>query len=174
MFSDGPGCCIVMQASDLLKLLQNAGCPPCSTQCCFKLSKLLLRCRHGNTMSVALLSDVCVGLQYERTNRVYNYLNNNCGITHITVGDGGNSEQLQTVYVDDNSTTACPAPVASRCPTFQAADAGGAQNGFCPPRQPAWSAFREAAFGHGMFFHIPGSCTSCRLLYSIHGTVVHC
>lgn len=103
-------------------------------------------------MSKALL----LALQYERTNRVNNYLNDNCGITHITVGDGGNSEQLQTVYVDDKTSGACPAPVASRCPTYQAADAGGAQNGFCPPSQPAWSAFREAAFGHG---------TSCRLVY---------
>ncbi|KAK9833911.1 hypothetical protein WJX74_009703 [Apatococcus lobatus] len=100
---------------------------------------------------------------YERTNRVNNYINDNCGITHITVGDGGNSEQLQTVYVDDGSSGACPAPVASRCPTYQAADAGGPQNGFCPPKQPLWSAFREAAFGHGTL-----DITPTQLVWSWH------
>ncbi|KAK9830602.1 hypothetical protein WJX81_003718 [Elliptochloris bilobata] len=31
---------------------------------------------------------------YERSNPVYNYVNNPCGMVHITVGDGGNSEGL--------------------------------------------------------------------------------
>ncbi len=89
--------------------------------------------------------DRMLAVQYERTNRVYNYNNDPCGITHITVGDGGNVEQLQTAYVD--AAGQCPAAptAAGTCATLQ-------NGAYCPSVQPPWSAFRESAFGHGRLF----------------------
>lgn len=61
---------------------------------------------------------------YERSFPVFNYTRNDCGITHIVIGDGGNYE----------------GPAAY----------GSAQDLSWVEPQPAWSAFREAAFGAGM------------------------
>jgi hypothetical protein len=96
---------------------------------------------------------------YERSNRVYNYTSDPCGPTYITIGDGGNLETLAFKTVDQNGT--CPTPSLAASPgstftgncqwnSYQAADAGGQNNGYCPPAQPAWSAFREPSFGHGV------------------------
>eukprot|EP00891_Asterochloris_glomerata_P009937 jgi/Astpho2/9937/Aster-06643 len=90
-------------------------------------------------------------VEYERMNRVHNYTVDACGITHITVGDAGNLEQLARVWVDDAPDgSQCPMPRPAACPTYQSQD--GMRDGepsFCPQHQPEWSAFREASFGHG-------------------------
>ena len=41
---------------------------------------------------------------YERTNPVYNYVNNQCGIVYITIGDAGNSEGLSGINTEKNGT----------------------------------------------------------------------
>eukprot|EP00891_Asterochloris_glomerata_P008275 jgi/Astpho2/8275/Aster-01358 len=98
---------------------------------------------------------------YERTNPVYNYNVNQCGTVHITMGDGGNIEGLYQTYVDQpgacpyNATTAKGSVATYQpggyCPSFTYNASDPATNGgFCPTSQPAWSAFRQPAFGHGI------------------------
>ncbi|XP_038989740.1 purple acid phosphatase 15-like [Phoenix dactylifera] len=89
---------------------------------------------------------------YERSNRVYNYTLDPCGPVHITVGDGGNRENLMTVHADDPGK--CPDPLDSRwsiggfCATnFTSGPAAGQ---FCWDQQPEYSAYRESSFGHGI------------------------
>ncbi|CAN1278716.1 Purple acid phosphatase 23 [Linum perenne] len=45
---------------------------------------------------------------YERMNRVYNYTLDSCGPVYITVGDGGNIEQVDVEHADDPGK--CPSP----------------------------------------------------------------
>ncbi|XP_068658080.1 purple acid phosphatase 23 [Aristolochia californica] len=89
---------------------------------------------------------------YERMNRVYNYTLDPCGPVYITVGDGGNIEQIDIDHADDPGK--CPS-AADNIPEFGGVchlnfTSGPAQGKFCWDRQPEWSAFRESSFGHGI------------------------
>nr|XP_010929806.1 purple acid phosphatase 15 isoform X1 [Elaeis guineensis] len=90
---------------------------------------------------------------YERSNRVYNYTLDPCGPLYITVGDGGNRENVTTRHADDPGH--CPEPLSTHdkhlggfCATnFTSGPAAGK---FCWDRQPEYSAYRESSFGHGI------------------------
>ncbi|KAJ7570190.1 hypothetical protein O6H91_01G109600 [Diphasiastrum complanatum] len=89
---------------------------------------------------------------YERMNRVYNYNLDPCGPVYITVGDGGNIEQIDVTHADDPN--GCPKPTDNR-PQFGNLcifnfSSGPAKSKFCWDRQPEWSAFRDSSFGHGI------------------------
>ncbi|KAG0474721.1 hypothetical protein HPP92_014407 [Vanilla planifolia] len=89
---------------------------------------------------------------YERMNRVYNYSLNSCGPIYITVGDGGNIEQIDIEHADDPGK--CPSKNPS-IPEFGGIchlnfSSGPAKAKFCWDQQPEWSAFRESSFGHGI------------------------
>lgn len=90
---------------------------------------------------------------YERSNRVYNYALDKCAPIHITVGDGGNREDMAIEHADEPGN--CPEP--STTPDkymggFCAANftSGPAAGKFCWDRQPDYSAYRESSFGHGI------------------------
>ena len=89
---------------------------------------------------------------YERCNRVYNYQLDPCGPVYITVGDGGNIEQVEVTHADDLGQ--CPAPedltpeYGGIC-TFNFTS-GPAAGKYCWDRQPEWSALRDSSFGHGI------------------------
>ncbi|KAM7253238.1 hypothetical protein ACFE04_025856 [Oxalis oulophora] len=89
---------------------------------------------------------------YERMNRVYNYSLDQCGPVYITVGDGGNIEQVDVKFADDPGN--CPSP-GDNMPEFGGVchinfTSGPAKGKFCWDKQPEWSAFRESSFGHGI------------------------
>ncbi|CAO2831929.1 unnamed protein product [Amaranthus hypochondriacus] len=89
---------------------------------------------------------------YERMNRVYNYTLNPCGPVYITVGDGGNIEQVDVDHADDPGK--CPKS-GDNVPEIGPVchlnfSSGPAKGKFCWDRQPEWSAFRESSFGHGI------------------------
>ncbi|XP_031406884.1 purple acid phosphatase 23 isoform X2 [Punica granatum] len=89
---------------------------------------------------------------YERMNRVYNYTLDPCGPVYITVGDGGNIEQVDVDHADDPGK--CPSP-GDNMPEFGGVchlnfSSGPAKGKFCWSRQPEWSAYRESSFGHGV------------------------
>ncbi|KAK9802602.1 hypothetical protein WJX73_000292 [Symbiochloris irregularis] len=93
---------------------------------------------------------------YERTNPVYNYTVDECGIVNVVIGDGGNIEGLYKTFIDQPGD--CPDPnmlpkyqPGPYCPSFTYP--GGVKDGYCPKvgEQPEWSAFRQPAFGHGLF-----------------------
>lgn len=89
---------------------------------------------------------------YERSNRVYNYELNPCGPVYITVGDGGNIEQVDVFHADDLGQ--CPSPGDST-PEYGGVCAfnftsGPAAGKYCWDRQPEWSALRDSSFGHGI------------------------
>lgn len=89
---------------------------------------------------------------YERMNRVYNYTLDPCGPVYITVGDGGNIEQVEVDFADDPGK--CPA-AGDNIPEFGGVchinfTSGAAKGKFCWEKQPEWSAFRESSFGHGI------------------------
>ncbi|CAN1278708.1 Purple acid phosphatase 23 [Linum perenne] len=89
---------------------------------------------------------------YERMNRVYNYTLDSCGPVYITVGDGGNIEQVDVEHADDPGK--CPSPGDNK-PEFGGMchinfTSGPAKGKFCWDSQPEWSAFRESSFGHGI------------------------
>ncbi|XP_057783599.1 purple acid phosphatase 23 [Salvia miltiorrhiza] len=89
---------------------------------------------------------------YERMNRVYNYTLDPCGPVYITVGDGGNIEQVDVDHADEEGK--CPSP-SDNVPEFGGVchtnfSFGAAQGKFCWETQPEWSAYRESSFGHGM------------------------
>nr|CAD1820248.1 unnamed protein product [Ananas comosus var. bracteatus] len=98
---------------------------------------------------------------YERSNRVYNYELDPCAPIYITVGDGGNRENVATSHADDPGN--CPNPLStydkhlggSFCATnFTTGPAAGK---FCWDRQPDYSAYRESSFGHGILEASPFS-----------------
>ncbi|XP_073013025.1 purple acid phosphatase 15-like isoform X3 [Typha latifolia] len=90
---------------------------------------------------------------YERSNRVYNYTLDPCGPVYITIGDGGNRENMATSHADDPGN--CPEPLSTHdkhlggfCATnFISGPAAGK---FCWTHQPDYSAYRESSFGHGI------------------------
>ncbi|XP_072950417.1 purple acid phosphatase 15-like isoform X1 [Typha angustifolia] len=90
---------------------------------------------------------------YERSNRVYNYTLDPCGPVYITIGDGGNRENVATSHADDPGN--CPEPLSTHdkhlggfCATnFISGPAAGK---FCWTHQPDYSAYRESSFGHGI------------------------
>lgn len=89
---------------------------------------------------------------YERMNRVYNYKLDRCGLVYVTIGDGGNIEQIDVAHADDKGF--CPLPTDNLpdfggiCPfNFTSGPAAGQ---YCWDRQPDWSAFRDSSFGHGI------------------------
>ncbi|KAK8957048.1 Purple acid phosphatase 23 [Platanthera zijinensis] len=89
---------------------------------------------------------------YERMNRVYNYTLDSCGPVYITVGDGGNIEQIDVDHADDPGK--CPSQ-NDNIPEFGGVchinfSSGSAKGKFCWDQQPEWSAFRESSFGHGI------------------------
>ncbi|GAB4825306.1 Purple acid phosphatase 15 [Ancistrocladus abbreviatus] len=87
---------------------------------------------------------------YERSNRVYNYTLDPCGPVHITVGDGGNREDMAISHADEPGK--CPKPTkygdGSCAFNFTSGPAAGK---FCWDRQPDYSAYRDSIFGHGIF-----------------------
>ncbi|XP_008794938.3 purple acid phosphatase 15-like [Phoenix dactylifera] len=90
---------------------------------------------------------------YERSNRVYNYTLDPCGPLYITVGDGGNRENVTSSHADDPGH--CPEPLSTHdkhLGGFCAANftSGPAAGKFCWDRQPEYSAYRESSFGHGI------------------------
>lgn len=102
---------------------------------------------------------------YERMNRVYNYTLDPCGPVYITVGDGGNIEQVDVNHADDFGM--CPSP-GDNMPEFGGVchlnfSSGPAQGQFCWNKQPEWSAFRESSFGHGILevWSASSSCCIC-------------
>ncbi|KAL3684894.1 hypothetical protein R1sor_002916 [Riccia sorocarpa] len=103
---------------------------------------------------------------YERSNRVYNYTLDNCGPVHIVIGDGGNHEKMALTHADQGPEF-CPNPQDSfdefgNCGfSFEAGPAAGK---FCWDRQPEWSAYREASFGHGIIEVV----NSTHLLWTWH------
>lgn len=106
-----------------------------------------------------LLNQHCVDIvfsghvhAYERMNRVYNYTLNPCAPVYITVGDGGNIEQVDVDHADDPGK--CPSP-GDNMPEFGGVchlnfSSGPAKGKFCWDWQPEWSSFRESSFGHGI------------------------
>ncbi|GAB2295381.1 Purple acid phosphatase 23 [Dionaea muscipula] len=89
---------------------------------------------------------------YERMNRIYNYTLDPCGPVYITVGDGGNIEQVDIDHADDPGK--CPS-AGDNVPEYGGVchlnfSSGPAKGKFCWDRQPDWSAFRESSFGHGI------------------------
>ncbi|KAI0510062.1 hypothetical protein KFK09_010662 [Dendrobium nobile] len=89
---------------------------------------------------------------YERMNRVYNYTLDSCGPVYITVGDGGNIEQIDVDHADDSGK--CPSQ-NDNIPEIGGVchinfSSGPAKGKFCWDQQPEWSAFRESSFGHGI------------------------
>lgn len=89
---------------------------------------------------------------YERMNRVYNYTLDSCGPVYLTVGDGGNIEQVVVDFADDPGK--CPS-AAANIPEFGGTchlnfSSGPAKGQFCWNKQPEWSAYRESSFGHGI------------------------
>ncbi|KAL5781496.1 hypothetical protein ACOSP7_006525 [Xanthoceras sorbifolium] len=89
---------------------------------------------------------------YERMNRVYNYSLDACGPVYITVGDGGNIEEVDVDHADDPGK--CPS-AKDNIPEFGGIchlnySSGPAKGNFCWSKQPEWSAFRESSFGHGI------------------------
>lgn len=89
---------------------------------------------------------------YERMNRVYNYSLDPCGPVYITIGDGGNIEQVDVDHADEPGN--CPSP-SDNVPEFGSVchtnfSSGPAKGKFCWDRQPEWSAYRESSFGHGI------------------------
>ncbi|XP_047307836.1 purple acid phosphatase 23 [Impatiens glandulifera] len=89
---------------------------------------------------------------YERMNRVYNYSLNPCGAVYITVGDGGNIEEIDVDHADDPGK--CPSP-GDNVPEFGGVchlnfSSSSAKGKFCWSQQPEWSAYRESSFGHGI------------------------
>lgn len=117
---------------------------------------------------------------YERSFPVYDYKNDACGTSHITIGDAGNTEGLSFLNAAKNgpnfedfgagctNVSTTPNRVSyitpvnpandpwnyyARALTFQAdGNSTGVGNpiGFCYKEQPAWSAYREPSFGHGV------------------------
>ncbi|XWS31274.1 hypothetical protein CRYUN_Cryun23aG0063200 [Craigia yunnanensis] len=91
---------------------------------------------------------------YERSNRVYNYTLDPCGLVHIIIGDGGNREKMAIEHADEPGN--CPEPSS----TYDESMGGGfcatnftsgpAAGKFCWDRQPDYSAIRECSFGHGI------------------------
>ncbi|XP_020092577.1 purple acid phosphatase 23 isoform X1 [Ananas comosus] len=89
---------------------------------------------------------------YERMNRVFNYTLDPCGPVYITVGDGGNIEQIDIDHADDPEK--CPSQ-SDNIPEFGGVchlnfSSGPAKGKFCWDQQPEWSAFRDSSFGHGI------------------------
>ena len=89
---------------------------------------------------------------YERSNQVYNYNLHPCGPVYVTVGDGGNIEEVDIVHADDPG--GCPGP-NDNIPEFGGVchmnfTFGPAAGQFCWNQQPDWSAFRDSSFGHGI------------------------
>ncbi|KAH6834598.1 purple acid phosphatase 23 [Perilla frutescens var. hirtella] len=89
---------------------------------------------------------------YERMNRVFNYSLDSCGPVYITIGDGGNIEQVDVDHADEPGN--CPSP-SDNVPEFGSVchmnfSSGPARGKFCWDRQPEWSAYRESSFGHGI------------------------
>ncbi|KAK6914223.1 Calcineurin-like phosphoesterase domain, ApaH type [Dillenia turbinata] len=89
---------------------------------------------------------------YERMNRVYNYTLDSNGPVYITVGDGGNIEQVDVDFADDLGK--CPSAGDNK-PEFGGVchinfTSGSAKGKFCWDKQPDWSAYRESSFGHGI------------------------
>ncbi|KAB1213725.1 Purple acid phosphatase 23 [Morella rubra] len=89
---------------------------------------------------------------YERMNKVYNYTLDPCGPVYITVGDGGNIEEVDVDFADDPGK--CPS-AGDNIPEFGGVchlnfSSGPAKGQFCWNRQPEWSAYRESSFGHGI------------------------
>jgi hypothetical protein len=90
---------------------------------------------------------------YERSNRVFNYTLDPCGAVHISVGDGGNREKMATTHADEPGR--CPDPLSTSDPFIGGYcgfnfTSGPAAGRFCWDRQPDYSAYREASFGHGI------------------------
>ena len=89
---------------------------------------------------------------YERMNRVYNYNLDPCGPVYVTIGDGGNIEQIDLAHADDKGQ--CPRPTEN-IPDYGGMwpfnfTSGPAAGKYCWNRQPEWSAFRDSSFGHGI------------------------
>lgn len=78
--------------------------------------------------------------------RVFHNKKNKCGPVHITIGDGGNWEGLDTKYLRYALETLSRDSLLSAHCSFCTHN-----RPFFQHSKPKWSAFREPSFGHGMF-----------------------
>ena len=69
---------------------------------------------------------------YERTNPVYNYVNNQCGIVYITIGDAGNSEGLSGIRTANDGSIYESAHQFPCCPPMSLASDSLAPHGLLP------------------------------------------
>lgn len=102
---------------------------------------------------------------YERTVPVYKDQPDSCGPVYITVGDGGNDEGPDAVFIDqvaqtiNGTNTTAPAPVCynpwelyvpgSHQATYSGVGYINPNIPFCYSVQPPWSDYRDPSFGHG-------------------------
>lgn len=89
---------------------------------------------------------------------MYNYTLDPCGPVHLSVGDGGNREKMATTHADEHGN--CPEPSTTPDDFMggfcaQNFTSGPAAGKFCWDRQPEYSAYREASFGHGILEVLP-------------------
>ncbi|PRW60148.1 Purple acid phosphatase 15 [Chlorella sorokiniana] len=92
---------------------------------------------------------------YERSLPMYNYSVDPCGVQYITVGDGGNVEGPERRLIDVEPPPYCSNPSLFEQPVQQATTSGEPtltirDGRLCPEAQPAYSAFRDPSFGHGL------------------------
>ncbi|PRW44351.1 purple acid phosphatase 23 isoform X1 [Chlorella sorokiniana] len=94
---------------------------------------------------------------YERTaGGVYKYQKDVCGPQYTLIGDGGNVEGLYKTFIDTQpQADFCAEPSLYQLPSYQPIPYEKPvitlQDGqFCPSSQPAYSAYREPTFGHGV------------------------
>lgn len=78
---------------------------------------------------------------FERTFAVYDFVRDDCGPVHLSMGDGGNIEKLNAVFAD--SPGHCPG-WPERGPSYQPDSCPQKlyHGDYCSPVQPAWSAIR--------------------------------
>lgn len=92
---------------------------------------------------------------------MYNYTLDPCGPIYITVGDGGNREKMAISHADEPGK--CPDPLLTPDKNMGGGfcgfnfTSGPAAGKFCWDRQPDFSAYREASFGHGILEAFPST-----------------
>ncbi|EFN53514.1 hypothetical protein CHLNCDRAFT_58566 [Chlorella variabilis] len=93
---------------------------------------------------------------YERSLPLFNYSVDPCGPAYIVVGDGGNAEGPEQHFVDVDPPDWCTNTSLVKLPSYQPTMTGEPtlvfypDGSYCPTSQPAYSAFREPSFGHGL------------------------
>jgi hypothetical protein len=79
---------------------------------------------------------------------------------HLVVGNGGNVEGLYNEFIDQPHSYLpwCDKPEDREFPDYQPQRCFSREDGnYCYKQQPAWSAYREPAFGSGVLHVVNGS-----------------